>query len=75
MLPKTSDTDRDFSSGAVPRLALTRGEAAKSLGIGLTSFEKYVQPELRMIRRGSIRIVATTELERWIEENAERVLE
>ena len=59
---------------AVPRLALTRAEAAAALGVSLDSFERYVQPEIRMVRRGSMRLVPVRELERWLEENAERVL-
>jgi hypothetical protein len=58
---------------AVPRLALSRAEAAASLGMSLDSFERYVQPELRLIRRGSLRVVPVRELERWLEANAERV--
>ena len=60
---------------AVPRLALTRAEAAASLGMSVDSFERHVQPDLRVIRRGSIRLVSVRELERWLEANAERVLE
>lgn len=51
----------------VPRVALTREEAAASLGIGLTSFEKYVQPHLQLIREGSLRLVPVAELERYAE--------
>jgi hypothetical protein len=60
---------------AVPRLALTRAEAAASLGMSVDSFERYVQPELRLIRRGSLRLIAVPEIEQWLERNAERVLE
>ena len=57
------------------RLALTRIEAAASLGISLDSFERYVQPEIRYVRRGRLRLVAVRELERWLDSNAARVLE
>ena len=60
---------------AVPRLALTPPEAAAALGMGLTSFKKYVQPQVRIVRRGKLRVIPVSELERWAEENAERVLE
>lgn len=58
----------------VPRLALTRAEAAASLGMSLDSFERHVQPELRLVRRGSLRLVAVGELQGWLDSNAERVL-
>jgi hypothetical protein len=61
--------------GPVPRVALTREEAALSLGMGsVDSFERYVQPHVRMIRRGRLRLVPVSELQRWAEESAERVL-
>jgi hypothetical protein len=58
----------------VPRVALSRQEAALSLGMSLDSFERHVQPELRLIRRGKLRLVPVAELERWADDNAESVL-
>lgn len=60
---------------AIPRLALTPTEAASALGMGLTSFKKYVQPDVRVIRRGKLRVIPVRELERWAEENAEDVFD
>jgi hypothetical protein len=62
------------STRTVPRVALPRAEAAEALGISLDSFERYVQPELRVVRRGRLRLVAVRELERWVEANAARTL-
>ena len=59
----------------VPRIALTREEAAAAVGMSLTAFEQYVQPELRLIRRGRLRLVPVVELERWADEAAERTVE
>lgn len=58
----------------VPRIALTREEAAASLGMSLDSFEKYVQPHLRIIRLGRVRLVATEELQEWARKTGEHVL-
>ena len=58
----------------VPRLGLSRRDAAASLGISIDSFERYVQPEIRIVRKGRMRIVPAKELERWLAENAERPL-
>jgi excisionase family DNA binding protein len=60
---------------AVPRLALTRQEAAHALGMGVTSFEQYVQPNIRAIRQGKLRLFPVSELQRWLEENAAMTLE
>jgi hypothetical protein len=59
----------------VPRVALTKVEAAAALGISIDSFERHVQPELRVIRRGRMRLVPVRELERWATENASLTLD
>jgi hypothetical protein len=41
--------------------------------MSLDSFERHVQPELRLIRRGKLRLVPVAELERWANQNAESV--
>jgi len=62
-------------TGPIPRLALTREEAAASVGMSLDSFERHVQPTLRLVRLGRMRLVPIAELERWLEENAQRTLD
>jgi hypothetical protein len=61
------------ASSNIPRVALSRQEAALSLGMSLDSFERHVQPELRLIRRGKLRLVPLAELERWANDNAKSV--
>jgi hypothetical protein len=56
------------------RLAVTRAEAARALGVSINSFERHVQPELRIVRRGKLRLIPVREIERWLEENAEWTL-
>jgi excisionase family DNA binding protein len=58
----------------MPRLALTPAEAAKALGVSETYLSEHISGELRWIRRGRKRLVAITELERWLAANGERVL-
>jgi hypothetical protein len=58
----------------IPRLALTREEAATAIGMSLDSFERHVQPTLRLVRLGRMRLVPIGELERWLEEHSERVV-
>ncbi len=59
----------------LPRFALTRAEAARSLGLSVDSFERYCQPDLKLVRRGRLRLVPVSELERWVRENAEHTLD
>jgi hypothetical protein len=55
----------------VAPIALPKPAAAAALGI---SVERYVQSDIRCIRRGSLRLYPVTELQRWADENAERLL-
>jgi hypothetical protein len=69
---------RDFASNGkptngLPRLALTRQDA-RSLGLSLDSFKRYVQPEVRLVRRGRLRLVPVRELHAWLERNVARPL-
>jgi len=59
---------------AVPALALTPAEAAAAIGVGEDFFGEHVRPELQLIRRGRKVLVPVAELERWVSDNAERVL-
>jgi hypothetical protein len=56
-----------------PRLALSVEEAAASLGYGHEFFHREVAPELRWVRRGRTKRVAVTELQRWVDANADRL--
>lgn len=58
----------------IPRTALTREEAAVSLGMGLDSFERYVQPHIKLLRLGRMVLVPVCELERWARNRAEATL-
>jgi hypothetical protein len=49
---------------------LTVEEAAAAVGMSESSFKRHVQPELRIVRRGSLRIIPVPEIERWLEGNA-----
>lgn len=62
------------STAPIPRLALTREEAAASIGMGLDSFERHVQPTVRLVRLGRLRLIPVRELERWLDENASRTV-
>jgi hypothetical protein len=63
---------RDFDTGPIPRVALTREEAAAALGMSLDSFERHVQPGLRMLWLGRMRLVPVSELHSFCERQARR---
>jgi hypothetical protein len=55
---------------SVPRLLLTRKEAATSLGMSLDTFERRVQPVIKLVPCGQLVLVPLRELERWCDERA-----
>jgi hypothetical protein len=67
-------TPRTPKSKVAP-LTLTRAQAAEALGISLKTFERHVQPDLRLVRISRLRLVPVRELERWIEHHSARTLE
>jgi hypothetical protein len=64
----------DGRRSSVPRLALRPEEAAASLGVSRSFFFAEILPDLRVVRRGRVRLVAVRELERWLDANAARAL-
>ncbi len=59
---------------AVRPIALSKPAAAAALGMSTDSFERHVQPFVRCIRRGRLRLFPVSELERWADANAEELL-
>jgi hypothetical protein len=53
----------------VPRLLLTRQEAAAALGMSVDTFERRVQPFIKLVPCGQLVLVPPRELERWIASN------
>jgi hypothetical protein len=54
----------------VPRMLLTRREAAVSLGMSLRHFQRHVQPHVRCVYSGQLRLYPVRDLERWAEAEA-----
>jgi hypothetical protein len=60
----TSATGRGWQAPA-HRLAMTRAEAARALGVSINSIERHVQPELRVVRRGMLRLIPVRSSAGW----------
>ena len=52
-------------------LALNVEEACAALGVSWDFWAEHIAPEVRVVRRGRRKLVAVSELERWLERNAE----
>lgn len=55
---------------AVERILYTREEAATALGMSVDTFERRVQPFIRVVPCGALVQVPPDELRRWARENA-----
>jgi hypothetical protein len=69
-VPRDRGAVKPRALAPVPRVTLSREEAAAALGVSLAHFKRHIQPHLRLVRSGSCRLVAVEELRRWAQENA-----
>jgi hypothetical protein len=65
---------REISTAPVPRLALSIEEACAALGVSWDYWSEHIAPDLRLVRRGRRKLVPVSELQRFLDENAERTL-
>ena len=72
--PPRSSRGAGTSKASVPRLALTRAEAAASLGVSEDYFDRHIVPTLPMCRLGRRCLVPVAEIDRWLKANATRAL-
>ena len=54
----------------IPRIALTREEAAAALGMSLSHFKRHVQPYVRCVHTGARTSFLVKDLEVWMEREA-----
>jgi hypothetical protein len=57
-------------AASVERILYTREEAATALGMSIDTFERRVQPFIRVVPCGALVQVPPDELRRWARENA-----
>jgi hypothetical protein len=60
---------------AVERILYTREEAATSLGMSIDTFERRVQPFIRVVPCGALVQIEPADLRRWARENARWLVE
>lgn len=58
----------------VERILYTREEAAAALGMSIDTFERKVQPFIRVVPCGALVQVPPEELRRWVRDNARTLL-
>ncbi|HEY2438048.1 MAG TPA: hypothetical protein VGH93_12770 [Solirubrobacteraceae bacterium] len=56
-----------FAENGTLKLALSRRDAAAALGMSLSHFQRHVQPHVRCVYSGQLRLYPVKELARWLE--------
>ncbi len=64
------NADATSTAPGTGKLLLSRSEAAAVLGISLSHFQRHVQPYLRCVYCGQLRLYRPDDLEAWTEEHA-----
>jgi hypothetical protein len=67
----TAATTRGDRGEGVARMLLTRQEAADALGMSLRHFQRHVQPFVRCVYSGQLRLYRPRDLERWADDHAD----
>ena len=67
MMARTEAAGEDL---AVPRVLLTKREAAQALGMSVRHFERHVQRFLRCVHSGQLTLYPLRDIERWVREAA-----
>jgi len=57
-----------------PVLAVSIEGACRALGVSWDYWREHIEPEVRIVRRGRRKLVPVAELEKWLDEAAERAL-
>lgn len=67
-------TSTSSTTQALPRLAYSPGEAARTIGCSRDFFDAHIAPELKWVRRGRRKFVSIKELEGWFVRSGELTL-
>jgi hypothetical protein len=58
------------AEGTLPRVLLTKREAALALGMSVRHFERHVQRRLRCVHSGQLTLYPVRDIERWANDEA-----
>jgi hypothetical protein len=56
-----------------PALALSVEQACQALGVSWDTWRARIEPDVKLVRLGRRKLIAVTELQRWLDEHGERV--
>lgn len=58
---------------SAPTLALSVEQACDALGVSWDTWKEHIAPDVRIVRIGRRKLIAVSELQRWLEDHGERV--
>ncbi len=56
-----------------PALALTVEQACAALSVSWDTWKAHIAPDVKIVRIGRRKVIAVSELQRWLDEHGERV--
>jgi hypothetical protein len=57
----------------IPALALGVEQACQALGVSWDTWRAHIEPDVKLVRLGRRKLIAVTELQRWLEEHSEAI--
>jgi hypothetical protein len=73
LIREKQTADRERQRALRGRMRRIGFYAPQALGLSDDFFREHIAGELRWVRRGRKKLVAVTELQRWLDENAARL--
>ena len=58
---------------SAPALALSVEQACDALGVSWDTWKAHIAPDMRIVRVGRRKLIAVSELHRWLDDHGERV--
>ena len=58
---------------SAPALALGVEQACDALGVSWDTWKEHIAPDVRIVRIGRRKLIAVSELQRWLDDHGERV--
>jgi excisionase family DNA binding protein len=59
------------TSPITPALALTVEQACAALSVSYETWRQHIEPGMRIVRIGRRKLIAVTEIQRWLDANSE----
>lgn len=73
MAPIVTPAIRAAQKRPAPALALSVEQACDALGVSWDTWKEHIATDMRIVRVGRRKLIAVSELQRWLDDHGERV--